>query len=236
MKKINFLFLILCLNIQAIAQEETGARVFSSTINEVYFMKYEDGSKVKAEITDISKAENAFPEQLLQSILSSTSYDWDIYNTLGGKDKAKPKSDKHYNNIKTINKDKNYFELKHKLEFEIEGVPTAIVKYYIIMEGKSEYISAVTVMQKYNGRWYKTTTKMVSDLAMIVWRLKSNEFEKLILAKSDDSVLKEVNSKVFVNGKLDFGMLSKEMESWYAQDTPANKAKIDYFKDPKTLF
>lgn len=216
--------------------QEKGARVFASPLNELYFYKYEDSFKIKAELINQNDAKNAFPEQLLQSILSSTSYEWDSYNTLGGKDKTKPKSDKHYNNIKTINKDKNYFELKHKLEFEIEGVPTAIVKYEMVFEGQKEIMSAVTVMQKYNGRWYKTTTKMVSDLAMIVWRLKSNEFEKLILAKSDDLILKEVNSKVFVNGKLDFGLLSKEMESWYTQDTPANKAKIDYFKDPKTIF
>jgi hypothetical protein len=58
----------------------------------------------------------------------------------------------------------------------------------------------------------------------------------LIEGKIDDTMLKEVNTAVFVNGKLDFSLLSKEMESWYTLDTPANKAKIDYFKDPKTLF
>jgi len=235
-KRLALLSITIISFLPAMAQGEKGGRVFSSNINELYFMKYDAGYKVKARITDLSKVENKFPEQLLESLLSSTSYEWDILNTLDGKNKTQAKSDKHYANIKTMNKDLNYFELKHKLSFDIEGVPTALLKFYIVMEGKPEVMSAVMVMQQYNGRWYKTSTKMIFSLAMITWRLKTEELYNLIEGKIDDTMLKEVNTAVFVNGKLDFSLLSKEMESWYTLDTPANKAKIDYFKDPKTLF
>lgn len=236
MKVKNYLILLFSLlSLKAVAQEK-GARLLSSNINDIYFYKYEESFKIKAELVSQSDAKNLFPEQLLQSILSSTNYDWDIYNTLGGKDKAKPKSDKHYQKVKTMDKSLNYFELKHKLEFDIEGIPTAIIKYDMVFEGQTEIMSAVIVMQKYDGRWQKTSTKMINDLAMIVWRLKTIEFEKILLAKADNTFLKALIDIVFVNGKIDFIKLNKEIESWYSNDSVENKAKLNYFKDPKTLF
>ncbi len=237
--RLKSIFLLLCLGINyspIFAQAEKGGRLLSYSVKDVYFKKYDDSFNVKAELTELSQVQNKYPEQLLQSVLSSNSFEWDIYNTLGGKEKAKEKSQKHYSTIKTMDRELNYFKPLHKMEFEIEGVPVAIIKYNIVSNNLDKTMSAVMVMRKINDRWYITSTQMVGDIALTIWRLKTAELEKIIKGDESDSFLKEIKFKVFINGVLDIKKLSSEIDSWYVNNNEVNKAKIKYFKDPLTLF
>jgi hypothetical protein len=233
MKKTIRILLILLVFKSSYSQEK-GARTYSFDLNEIGFYKYEPEFKIKA-TKDFKAIKNEFPEDLMQSILSCSNEEWEIYNTLGGKEKADINDKDHYNNIKKMDIDKTYFVLKHKLEFEIDGVSTTIIKFYLITKDSPKPQAGLTVMQKVNNRWYKTSMKMVSNLAMTVLRLKTEEFEKIIKGNIDTPKLKEMNKKVFVNSKLDFNKLNQEIDSWYIEETKENLSKKEYFKDPNSI-
>jgi hypothetical protein len=233
MKKIiNFLILLL-ISTSTFSQEK-GARTYSYIINEIGFYNYQQGFKVKG-TKDFKTIKNEFPEDLMQSILSCSNEEWEIFNTLGGKEKAEINDSDYYNHIKKMDVEKTYFELKHKLEFEIDGVPSAIVKFYFISQDSPKPQAGLTVMQKKGNRWYKTSMKMVSNLAMTVLRLKTEEFEKIINGNVNTPELIQINKKVFVNGKLDFNKLNQEIDSWYMEPTNENISKKNYFKDPYSI-
>jgi hypothetical protein len=231
-KLILLTFLIICRI--GIAQEK-GQRIFSGNIESIYFNKYQPGFKIKAEFKNQSQAKNENPEELMQSILSCTNEDWEIYQTLGGKVNADIKSEKHYSYIRTMNKDKNHFELKHKFEFLIDNVPTAILKYYLIFEEIPTPQAAIVTMQKYNGRWYKTSMQLFSKLSLLALRIKSDELENLIDGKETNQFLKDLKLKIYNNGILNFDKLSLEFDSWYSDESEQNKANKNYFKDPNSI-
>ncbi len=117
MKKIINILLLLSI-IQSIFCQEKGARIYSYNINEIGFYKYQSDFKIKA-TKDFKTIKNELPEDLIQSVLSCSSEEWEIFNTLGGKEKADINDKMHYNNVKKMDINKNYFELKHKIEFEL---------------------------------------------------------------------------------------------------------------------
>ena len=234
MKNNLYFVLILFLFFQVSNAQERSNRIYSYNISEISFYKYNSKFQVKA-TKEFKNIKNEFPEDLMRSILSCSNQEWEIFNTLGGKDKASIKNISYYNSIKKMDVDKNYFELKHKLEFDIEGVPTSVLKFYFIAQDNPKPQAGIIVMQKYNDRWYKTSMEMISNIALTVLRLKSDEFEKIIGGDLSSIPLKEINKKVFLNGKLDFNKLNTEINSWYADDSIDNKAKKDYFKDPFSI-
>ncbi|CAZ95449.1 hypothetical protein [Zobellia galactanivorans] len=94
--------------------------------SEISFFQYPERTFVKAIYNSQAEATNVYPEQLLESIISATNQEWVNYNTLGGAEKASQKKQSHFDKIMTMDKDKNYFELAHKLTFDVGGVPTAV--------------------------------------------------------------------------------------------------------------
>ncbi|WP_375604869.1 hypothetical protein [Flavobacterium davisii] len=233
-RKISISLFTLLLFFQNTYCQEKSNRIYSFNLTEIYFYKYKPEFIIKA-TKDFKNIKNEFPEELIQSILSCSNEEWEIFNTLGGRQKADINDQSHYDRVKKMNVDKNYFELKHKLEFEIDGIPTAIVKFYFITQESPKPQAGITVMQKYAGRWYKTSMKMVSNLAMTALRLKTDELEKIILEKNESPQLQELNKRVFIKGKLDFNKLNQEIDSWYIDKSINNLNKKDYFKDPYSI-
>lgn len=235
MKKIiSITTLLLLLLVQDGNSQEKGGRIYSSSIKEINFYKYDAFFKIKA-IKNFKAIKNKFPEELMQSILSCSSPEWEIFNTLGGKENADINDATYYNNIKLMNVENNYFELKHKFEFEIDGIPTAIIKFHFISQDNPTPQAGLIVMQNYNNQWYKTSMKMVSNLAMVTLRLKTEELEKIVLGITNTPQLKEINKNVFIKGILDFNKLNSEIDSWYIEETKENEAKKEYFKDPYSI-
>lgn len=233
MSKINKI-LILLLITHCIYSQEKGGRIYSFDIDEISFYKYDPEFKIKA-IKDFKNVKNEFPEDLIQSVISCSSEEWEIFNTLGGKDNAQINDLDYYDAIKKMDVDKNYFELKHKIEFEIDQIPTVIIKFYLISQDYPQPQAGIVVMQKYGNRWYKTSMKMVASIAMIALRIKTDELEKIINGNVSSSELLQIHQKVFIKDKLDFNKLQQEIDSWYAEDTNDNALKKKYFKDSNSI-
>jgi len=116
------------------AQDTKGKRLYSGEIQGISFLKYPDNLQIKVLLSTMQEAKCTYPEDLMLSIMSCNNSDWEIYQTVGGKDNADIKTESHYAFIKSMNKDKNYFELKHKFEFDIMGVSTAVVNFRVYVE------------------------------------------------------------------------------------------------------
>ncbi|GIQ60063.1 hypothetical protein ACHRVW_17125 [Flavobacterium collinsii] len=67
--------------------QEKGPRIYSSDIDEFIFYRYQTAYKIKA-TKDFKTVKNEFPEDLMQSIISCSNEEWEIFNTLGGKNNA----------------------------------------------------------------------------------------------------------------------------------------------------
>lgn len=225
------LFLILCVAKFGYTQEVYPNIILGySAKKEISFYQYVPVLKIKADYKSIKEAENKYPEQLVQSILSASSQNWVDYNTLGGASKSRKKEVSHFQRVLSMDKEKNYFELHHKIVFNIGNVPTAIIKLFIYQETQ-EPISAAFVMQFVDNRWQKTSHPATSDLSIIVMRLKSNVLRGLILGSSDKNI-KELRKRVSTNGLLDTEKLINEFSNWYSPQR--DETKITLFIDPKT--
>lgn len=121
MKKIIEYFLVFLLT-HSVYSQEKGERIYSFTIDEFNFYKYELGFKVKA-TKNFKAIKNETPEGLMQSIISCSNEEWNAYNTLGGKDNAQKNDEEYYNDVKRMDKNKNYLEFANKIEFKIVTSP-----------------------------------------------------------------------------------------------------------------
>lgn len=226
-------FCSLVLNAQ---EQQRSNRLYSGEIQNISYLVYPPVTHIKAASKSQKEITFQYPESLMLSIMSCSDATWESYHTLGGKANADIKEASHYAYIKTMNRDKNYFELKHKFEFEVMGVPTAIIKFYLITEQSPQPQVGVVTMQKIDGRWQKTSMQMFSKMAMIALRLKSDVLEKIINQDQSDKFLRAIHERVFDKQTLNFDKLSAEIDSWYMEETKYNKEMKSYFKDPNSLF
>jgi hypothetical protein len=198
-------------------------------IQELSFYVYKPKLLIKATLSSMEEAKNLYPEQLMESVFSATNQNWVNYNTLGGEKDEQEQS--HFDRIKSMDKDKNYFELHHKLTFNVGKTPTAIIKFFLYQE-KEEPVSAAYVMQKIEGRWQRTSHVSLSTLSIVVMRMKTEVLEGIILRNSDDPNIIAIRDRVSTGGGLDLAKLEKEFASWY--DPEIDQRKLNLYKDSTT--
>lgn len=228
--KTSFVMLLFIL-IQTLHSQEYNNRVYSYNIEKINYFKYENVN-IFATLKNISEVENKTPEQLAQSILSCSSREWDIKNTLGGAENVAEKTKKEYDKIKSMNKEKNFLELISKVEFDIDNIRTAIVKIYYFSETFPKPQAGVFVMQRYDGIWYKTNTRQVNNIALTIMRLKPNILDNLINENYNSVFLKQIKQNVTTNGILDFNKLSVEFDRLSEIDDPI----LTDIKDEYSIF
>ncbi|MFK8298973.1 hypothetical protein ACI76O_11500 [Capnocytophaga cynodegmi] len=226
-KKKNVLMLLFILT-QVMYSQEYNNRVYSYGIEEMSYFKYEN-VKIFATLEDISQAENKTPEQLAQSILSCSSREWDVKNTLGGVNNVSEKTKEEYSQIKSMDKKKNYFELISKIEFEIDKIPTAVLKMYFFSESFPNPQAGIFVMQKYNDVWYKTSTKQINNIALTILRLKPEILDAIMNNNYNIDYLQKIKGNVTTDNILDFNKLSIELEKLSESDSSVfYKLKDEY--------
>tara|TARA_R110000868_G_scaffold79232_12_gene225552 strand:+ start:5687 stop:6391 length:705 start_codon:yes stop_codon:yes gene_type:complete len=230
-KILNFV-IILISSISCFAQEEDANLILSyPEESEISFYQYPEETYAKAIYKSQAEVTNKYPEQLLESIISATDQEWVNYNTLGGAEKATEKKQSHFDKVISMDRDKNYFELSHKLTFDVGGVSTSIIKFFTHFEG-TDVLSGAAVMQYVDGRWQKTSHPSLSTLSIIVMRMKSDVLEGIVLQNSDDPNIKAIAERVSTESGIDLSLLEEEFGSWYSPEI--NDTKIEIYKDPRT--
>lgn len=175
----------------------------------------------------LDKAKLQYPEGLMQSVLSATSKEWADFNELQGESEIE---ESHFNEIKKMNPKTNYFELCHKLVFKVGEIETCMIKFFLIQENEDP-VSGCYIMQKKNGLWKLTSHPSLSNLSIMIMRIKSDVLEGVILGNSNDSEVIKMRKRVSSSGVIDTSKMVKEFESWYDE---GNEFKQRLFKDPKT--
>jgi hypothetical protein len=233
--KIIIFNILIC--ISALGQNtliDKGSRVLLSTSNglsDVLFHVYNPPFLAKAIYKDTIQAVNKFPEQLMSSIISTLNPKWIAYNTLGGQAKAEKKEQKYYDFIKSMDRDKNYFELRSKMSFSLGGNDFSIIKFYFHTQELPTAQSGAYVMQKVNNRWYSTSTPNTSDLSLMIMRFQEDKLLTILTGKPNGNpVNDELMAKTSVSGSIDLALLYKEFSNWYTNN---DSQKIEYFIDPK---
>ena len=130
-----------------------------------------------------------------------------------------------------MDKTKNYIELINKIEFKIDSISTAIIKFNLISASFQKPMVGIIVMQQYNNKWFKTNTKMVNNIALPQMKLKPDLFDNIVNNNFDTEELKKLKSKIMINNHLDFNALSAELNSWYQK----NPKMLKYFKDENSI-
>lgn len=218
----QFSFTVLC------AQQDVDVLLQGKPVEEISFHIY-DPFIARPIYKNLNEVENRYPEQLMSSILSATNQKWVDYNTLGDSLESEKLDVKVFDFRKSMDADKNYFELISKLTFKANGTDMALIKFYLHSEQLPVAFSGVQVMQKRNGRWYDTSTSFTSSMALMLMRFDSNQLYKVLIGEMTgiplmDNLIKEIKTESGV----DINLLVKKFDSWYVNK---DEEKLDYFID-----
>jgi hypothetical protein len=142
----------------------------SVRLEDAKFYIYNPPYKAKAIYGKMSDAKCLTPEELVESIKSETNQVWADYNNLPGEADIIPAQ--AFENRKKLDKNTNYYVLIDKLSFSYNGIPTAIIKYYFVDDGKRTILASM-VVQKKDGRWFRTAIAGLEHLEAVVNQVKS---------------------------------------------------------------
>lgn len=206
-------------------------RIYSYSVEKFNYYKYNE-VPIYANLKKIEEVVNSTPERLIESFLSCSSREWDILNTLGGEKNINSKTEEQYKRVTKIDKKKNYIKLINKIDFVTDGIPTSIMKFYIILENTPNPQAGIMVAQQYNSKWYKTSTKMFNDIAFTLLRIKPELFDAIINKDFSNKLVEANKSNIYSNNKLDFYKFS-----FFINNLKSSQNKeYENFKDSYSIF
>ena len=223
---------LLLLGINCIAQtskDPRGDQIILSVSNksESNFTLFEPTILAKGVYSSISEAKNLTPEKVFEALLSETSFEWTKHNALGGE--IKPKKDEYYAKMGSMDKQKNYYSLRCKWEFEVGGSQYAIVKFDFTNQENKKATGSYTLVKK-GSRWYKHEKAYTSNINLLFIAFKDTILQDLMEGKANsNAVYSSLFNKVKSTSGIDLDVLFKEYESW---QKGKDNDKINYFLDP----
>ena len=213
MTKYKIVLVAFLLNLKAFSQnfKENEVILFETNNISTNYYVYEPPFAARGIYKDTLEAVNNFPEQVLSSIVSSTSYAWDKYNYLNGETPAKSKS--HYEKAIQLNKYNNYFELRSKYEFFNGENPCAFIKFHIKFEELKVPAGGFRILEKVNGRWYVSLIPNFAAVPYLLFWFKEVRMLELLTGKSNGNILSDklIAQTRDSNGNLDFEKLGDEV-------------------------
>ena len=229
MKKHIFWFILLTY-ISITAQEAKEiAIVLNASINNIQnssFYVYEPPFKAKAIYNDITQAVNKYPEQLMSSVMSENSEAWHNYNKLKKGDISDGKKER-FKNVKFLNKDTNYFELLHKLEFNLYGNKYAIIKFNLVLDENKKSVKGAFTLVNIDGSWKKTSLSFRLTMLNVIF--KTSKLQEVFKGVPVGNILMdELINEIYTDEILNMKKLLKEFESWSINN---ETEKLEYFTE-----
>jgi hypothetical protein len=180
------------------------------------FHIYDPPFNAIATITSRNQATYASPEEVILAEHAANTQAWlnDLYfekDSLNAKESAD-----YFRKKNRINKQENYFSLLHKLLFDFNGYPTAIIKSRLYYENKPMVLS-YGVYQQRSGRWYKFPTSDLQEMKIMVMELKSEVLLELLSGEtSSNRLINEVIQKTrSENNSMDFVKTYNLLLEWF---------------------
>jgi hypothetical protein len=215
MKRNNFLLAVIIsfsFSYSYSQEEDLGTRILLNTnkLSNATHYVYSPPFIAKAIYSNMEEAKNEFPEQLMSSILSATSQSWVNYNTLESEKNTEIKNASDFEEAKNINKEKTFFELLSKLEFEANGNKIAIIKFYYHKEDKEKPIAGALVFQKNDNIWKKTSKPYTTNIAMALMVFKPDVMNRILNKKGVNDLEKTIIRNVYDASGFSFDKLLKQ--------------------------
>jgi len=215
---------------------DKGGRVIlvrTKVVENASFYLYDPPFVAKAIYKDTIEAINRYPEQLMSSIISANSQEWVDYNTYGRALNSEKKDVKHFDFIKSMDRDKNYFELRSKLNFSINNSDYSIIKFFFYTTESVAPTSGAYLLQKVSNRWYSASNNSnTSNIALMMMRFREEKMKAILMSKKTGiSIMDDLIQRITVDRVINLNLLYKEFSSWYVNN---DKEKIEYFIDPKS--
>jgi hypothetical protein len=183
-----------------------------------------------ATITSRNQATYANPEEVILSEHAANTQEW-LNDLFFEKDSINAKeSPEYFRNKNELNKQENYFRLLHKLSFEFNGYPTAIIKSRLYIDNKPTVLT-YGVYQQHNGRWYKYPTGELQEMKMMVMQLKSDVLLQLLRGETGSNklineVIQETRTE---NNSIDFIKTYNLLLQWSEN---SRASEVERLKDP----
>lgn len=186
------MLLVLCfLNVSWAKEQEEEKKHQGYRVNAFVLMRLENASfyiynppfKAKGIYKSIEEAKNRTPEELFISMASETTQEWVDHNNWPGR--SRTVSARAFAYRAQLDKEKNYRELLSKLSFCFNGLPTAIIKYYFVDDGKRTILASM-VVQKIKGRWHSTAIAGLEHLEFVVKRVKPEYLKMFFRGRVDN--------------------------------------------------
>jgi hypothetical protein len=168
MKQIKLLFFLL-VSVCCHGQDEIKGRILlnGNTISKSNYYVYNPSFIAKIIYNSIDQVKNDYPEELMCSIISASSQDWENLNTLGGALESDKKTENEFLKVKKLNKNLTYFELLSKFEFVANGSEIAVIKFNLHQQKQEKPIIGCLVLQKENGKWKKTLKPSTTNISSV---------------------------------------------------------------------
>jgi hypothetical protein len=164
-------------------------------INNVSYYVYDPPFLAKPIFNQLEDVKNNYPEKLMESIISASDQNWVNYNNLNI---SEIKDNAFFEKVKKQDKDKNYFELLSKLEFEANNSQMTIIKFNLYIDEKKDSLPLVGtyVCQKVDGIWKRVSTPFTTRLAMVMLVFKQDILKRLLVGKynntTEESLVKRI--------------------------------------------
>lgn len=188
------MFFIFLLKSGAQENKALGTRIMLNTnsFNDAAYYEYKPLFKAKAIYQNLNEVTNEYPEQLMSSILCTSSQEWENYNSLATGHEMGKSDEEEFARRRQLNIEKTYFELRSKLTFTVNGSEMAIIKFYLHDEHIKKPVAGALVMKKVNGKWYKTSTPYTTDLAMILVVFKADVLGRILANRPQNSIEQKI--------------------------------------------
>lgn len=223
MTNLNFkiLLIILSISFSCFGQgKEMKITINSKQLNCKYEL-YKPATQIRMIYKDSSEAKNKTPEELMTSIISAKNQEWINYNTFGGKDKAAIFSEDEFNE-KAKQKEKNYLELISKLDFKLDSINYAIVKFKYFQNNPNKPIMGVTLMIYANERWLQTFNAEINNLSMMMLVFKEDILGRILLGVGNNQMENDLIKLIYKDGlNVDFLFkqnLNLEQKKYFIND------------------
>jgi hypothetical protein len=194
------------------------------SLSDANYSIYNDGFKAAMIYNDTLEAANETPAKLMSSIISANNQEWVNYNTYGGSEYSDKKSNSHFREVINREKDKNYFELLSKLEFDFKRKRLAIVKFYLHLQDNDLGIagSRVLVFDQNDNRWKVYQEPDLTSIATVIMIFKKDVLERLLTNNPRNSIESSLLEYAYNSRGLNFNLLLNKNYSEQEKDSLTN--------------
>lgn len=221
--------------IQAQEYQSDVITLCKTTWHEGFFHVYDPPFRARRTYAKLDEVENKYPEQVYQSMMSATSQEWVDYNTYGGSEKSRKQAANFFTKNATQDKEKNYYELVAKFQYNTGDMAYAVIKAYLHLEGDENLYPSALVLIREGERWYTNSAKEEAMMVYFFSNFSLSTIQAVIEGReTDDPFIKTCQGTMRREGFFDFNQAPKLLGNLKVSgDITAIQAHLEWVHWPR---